>query len=95
MLPAVCRGAAWLQAHADPSLAAAYLPLLMPACSYIIPSSIRPTSFPTQGVGSATASAALEAFDPSVPFTSDEAMLAALNSKDYTGAPSAKQHRFE
>ena len=47
-----------------------------------------PTSPPLhhQGVGPATASAALEAFDPSVPFTSDQAMLAALSSKDYTGA---------
>lgn len=45
-----------------------------------------PTSPPLyQGVGPATASAALEAFDPSVPFTSDQAMLGALNSKDYTG----------
>ncbi|PRW59936.1 hypothetical protein C2E21_1882 [Chlorella sorokiniana] len=37
-----------------------------------------------KGVGPATASAALEAFNPTVPFTSDQAMLAALNSKDYT-----------
>jgi hypothetical protein len=38
-----------------------------------------------QGVGPATASAILEAFDPTIAFTSDEAMLAALDSKDYTG----------
>ena len=40
-----------------------------------------------QGVGPATASAILEAFDPSIPFQSDQAMLAALGgSKDYTVA---------
>lgn len=39
-----------------------------------------------QGVGPATASAVLEAYEPSIPFSSDQAMLAALDSKDYTGA---------
>lgn len=37
-----------------------------------------------QGVGPATASAVLEAFDPSIPYASDAAMLGALGSKDYT-----------
>lgn len=37
-----------------------------------------------KGIGPATGSAILEAADPSVAFTSDEAMQAALNSKDYT-----------
>lgn len=51
--------------------------------------------FPTpphlrQGVGPATASAILQAADPSVPFTSDEAMLAALGSRDYKGGPSVE-----
>ncbi len=39
-----------------------------------------------QGVGPATASAILEAYNPSIPFLSDEAQQAALGSKDYTGA---------
>lgn len=38
-----------------------------------------------QGVGPATASAVLQALDPSVPYTSDQAMLAALGSRDYKG----------
>lgn len=38
-----------------------------------------------QGVGPATASAVMEAFDPSIPFLSDEAQQAALGTKDYTG----------
>ena len=38
-----------------------------------------------QGIGPATGSAILEASDPSIAFTSDEAMDAALNSKEYTG----------
>ena len=41
-----------------------------------------------QGIGPATGSAILEAADPSIAFTSDEAMQAALNSKDYTGEQS-------
>ncbi|EFN53176.1 hypothetical protein CHLNCDRAFT_136983 [Chlorella variabilis] len=39
-----------------------------------------------KGVGPATASAVLEAYEPSIPFSSDQAMLAALDSKDYTVA---------
>ncbi|KAL4431603.1 hypothetical protein ABPG77_001445 [Micractinium sp. CCAP 211/92] len=37
-----------------------------------------------KGVGPATASAVLEAYNPSIPFLSDEAQQAALGSKDYT-----------
>ena len=37
-----------------------------------------------QGVGPATGSAILSAFDSSIPWMSDEAMAAALGSKDYT-----------
>ena len=43
-----------------------------------------------QGVGPATASAILEAFDASIPFQSDQAMLAALGTKDYTVAYALK-----
>ncbi len=39
---------------------------------------------PAQGVGPATASAVLQAFHPSIPFMSDEAMMAALGEKAYT-----------
>ena len=55
-----------------------------------------PTMLAPQGIGPATGSAILEAADPSVAFTSDEAMQAALNSKDYTGEQSrAEQSRAE
>ncbi|PSC76183.1 Serine threonine phosphatase 2A 55 kDa regulatory subunit B beta isoform isoform B [Micractinium conductrix] len=37
-----------------------------------------------KGTGPATASAVLSAYDASIPFLSDEAMLAALGSKEYT-----------
>ena len=37
-----------------------------------------------KGIGPATTTAALSAAHPSIPFLSDEAMLAALGSRDYT-----------
>lgn len=40
--------------------------------------------FSIQGVGPATATAVLTATDPSVPFNSDEALMAACGSRDYT-----------
>lgn len=53
-------------------------PTSLPICRPAAP-------LPPQGIGPATATAIMQAVDPSIPFQAAQAMLAALGSKDYTG----------
>lgn len=51
------------------------------------------TSPSTQGIGPATGSAILQAYNPHVPFASDEAMKASLGKAEYTPAAVLKLTR--